>query len=171
MFHLATSCRITLIKVFYTYFPPDVHTLHKMTPVYPSFAPYICLHGVEKIVLDKALHQSVIPRFIEPPNPLPYSSSRSAHSLPRSILPRRNRFFTLLLLLLPLFRRIAFRRPSMNRSDFCLQCIINQSMPRQRRLLFELGRHNYSRKRLAATTCESRNPSAWRGIWWGRGRE
>jgi hypothetical protein len=58
-------------------------------------------------------------------------------------------------LLLPLLRRETLRRPSMNRGNLLLQRIINQPMPRQRRLLRELGRDDYCFEHLAAATCEN----------------
>jgi len=58
--------------------------------------------------------------------------------------------------LLPLFRRIAPRRPGMNSSDFALQDRIHKPMSRQHVLLLELRGDNNRLESLTATACEER---------------
>lgn len=61
-------------------------------------------------------------------------------------------------LLLPFLRRMAFRRPGVDRSNLLLQRRIDQPMPRQRSLLDELRRHNDGFVHLAAATCSPIQP-------------
>ena len=81
-----------------------------------------------------------------------FSSRSSSDNLPRSVLSWCNSLIALLSLLLPLLRCVAFRRPSMNSRNLRLQHIINQSMPCQRSLLFELRGDYHCRKCLAAAS-------------------
>lgn len=55
-----------------------------------------------------------------------------------------------LLLLLPLIRRQALWRPSVNGGNLLLERAIDEAMARQQRLLLKVGRHNHRRKGLAA---------------------
>lgn len=56
----------------------------------------------------------------------------------------------------PLLRRKALWRPRMNGLDLLLERGVDQPMPRQRRLLLELRRHDDRRVGLAASACTGR---------------
>ena len=61
---------------------------------------------------------------------------------------------SLLLLLLPLLRRVAFRRPGVDGRDLGLERRVDEPVAREQRLLVELWGHDYRAEGLAAAACD-----------------
>jgi len=70
----------------------------------------------------------------------------------------------LLLLLLPLLRRIALGRPRVYRRDLCLQRRVHETVSREEGLLVELGGDDYCIEGLTAAACARASKWAFRSM-------